>query len=103
MNAKTIRYIAWLAGSLLAIALLFINDYSFSDYGLFASDINETMVYEFLKGIVREFGANSSTARGWAYFLWFVCLAGSIVLSWRHRYKSASVLAEIFKTIHEKT
>ncbi|WP_345888178.1 hypothetical protein [Shewanella algae] len=102
MSDKTIRYIAWATGSLIVLAILFINDGSFSRYGLFASEIKDTMIYDFLIDIVREFGVYLSTARSWAYFLWFACLGGGIFISWKYRFKTADIVGKIFKNIHEK-
>ena len=102
MSDKTIRYIAWGVGSLIVLAILFINDGSFSRYGLFASSINKTMVYDLFKDVVREFGVYSSTARSWAYFLWFACFGFGVFLSWKYRFKTSRILSHIFKSIHDK-
>jgi hypothetical protein len=41
MNDKTIRYIGIGIGFLITLAILYVNDGSFSEYGFFASDIKE--------------------------------------------------------------
>ena len=102
MTDKTVRYISWGVGALLVLALLFLNDGSFSRYGLFATDIKHTMVYDFLKDIVREFGTRSSTSRILAYFLWFGCFGGGIFISWKYRFKTAKIVKTILNSIHEK-
>jgi len=102
MTDKTFRYISWVVGSLLVLTLLFLNDDSFSRYGLFATDIKDTMVYDFLKDIVRYFGVRSSTSRILAYFFWFVFFGVGIFISWKYRFKTTKIVKTIFKSIHEK-
>lgn len=102
MTDKNVRYISWGVGSLLVLAILFLNDGSFSRYGLFASEIKHTMMYDFLKDLVREFGTRSSTSRTIAYFLWFGCFGGGVFISWKYRFKTANIVKKITKSIHEK-
>lgn len=102
MNDKTIRYIGIGVGSLITLAILYVNDGSFSKYGFFASDIKHTMIYDLLRNIVGGFGAHYSTTKSWAYFLWFACLAGGVWFSWKIRFKIASVITKVFKSIDEK-
>jgi hypothetical protein len=102
MTDKIVRYISWGVGSLLVLALLVLNDDSFSMYGLFATDIKDTMVYDFLKDIVRDFPIRSSTSRTLAYFLWFGCFGGGIFISWKCRFKTAKIAKTILNSIHEK-
>ena len=102
MTDKTIRYISWGVGSLLFLVILFLNDGSFSRYGLFASEIKHTIIYDILRGVVRKFGAGSSTSRDLAYFLWFVCLGGGIFISWKYRFMSSNLVKKILNAIHEK-
>ena len=101
-SGKSIRYVAWAAGSLITLAILCINDGSFSRHGFFAGDIKDAMVFDLLTDIICEFGAYLSTARSVAYFLWFACLAGGVYLSWKYRFKTAKIVGAVLKNIHEK-
>lgn len=98
---KTERYLAWGGGTIFTLILLLINSGSFLKYGLLANDIPHTMVYDFLKDGLREFGARSSTSRSLAYFLWYVVFGGGVFVSWKFRFKTASVVHTVLRNIHK--
>jgi hypothetical protein len=98
MSEKTIRYITWASTSLVVIAFLFIRGrYSFG-HGLFTSEIEYTMVFNFVEHFVSSYLA----IKRWGYFLWFVCLGGGLFISWKYRFKTASIISNVFKNINEK-
>ena len=102
MNKKNVRYISWAIVSLMCLAILMINDGSFSRHGLFVTDINDTMIYELYRGIARSANAGFSASKNWAYFLWYLTLATSIFISWKIRFKTAVVIGKILSNLHEK-
>jgi hypothetical protein len=90
MNEKAERYIAWGLVSLLSITLLFLNDSSYSDDPIFTKRVKETMIYHSLRDIF---------PRGFAYYLWYACLAAAIYVPWRYRGKIASFLKKIHESV----
>ncbi|WP_067866816.1 hypothetical protein [Neptuniibacter marinus] len=101
MSEKIVRYAAICIGLAVTLAILYINDGNFSRYGLFAQSIKDTAAFDILRQIAKEF-TRYSTARNWAYFLWFVCLGTGLLLSWKCRFKTATVLTKLIKYIHKK-
>jgi predicted RNA-binding Zn-ribbon protein involved in translation (DUF1610 family) len=93
MNEKIVRYLAIGVGILITMAILHIDAGSFVDDGLFAWNIQDTMVFELLKH------RNDEEI---AYVLWFVCFGGGVFLSWKYRLKTAGILIKVIKTIHKK-
>ncbi len=55
--------------------------------GLFGSDINDTMVFDFYVDLTRT--------KGGAYFFWWVTLVGGIYLSWKYRFKTVKILEKL--------
>ena len=98
---KSERYIAWGLGIILTLAILFLNNGSFSRYGFFASDIQHTMLYDSLKDSLRRFDISSSASRNLAYFLWFSLFGLGVYMSWKHRFKTATIVHRVLSRIHD--
>ncbi|MGR5530856.1 hypothetical protein ACPV40_14785 [Vibrio alfacsensis] len=99
MTEKKVRYLAWLLGAVIAIALCFLSEKSFVRYGLFSMNVKDTFVYEVLRSTLRSSGALTSTSREYAYFLWYVVLFGGVFFSWVIRFKVADFLKSIDKKV----
>jgi len=103
MSNKTIRYIAIMLGVITTLIVTFSADSSYIRSGMFDSEVERTLLYNILKDIIKAFGAYTSTSKKWAYFLWFIFLIGGLYSAWRFRFKTASIITKISKSIHEKT
>ena len=100
VNEKIVRYISIGIGVLITFIILHIYNESFVDGGLFAWYIQDTMVFELLRGFTHEIDYRNDEEI--AYFLWFVCFGGGVFLSWKYRVKTAGVLIKMIKALHEK-
>ena len=100
INEKIVRYISIGIGVLITFIILHIYNESFVDGGLFAWYIQDTMVFELLRGFIHEIDYRNDEEI--AYFLWFVCFGGGVFLSWKYRVKTAGVLIKMIKAVHEK-
>ncbi len=93
------RYCAWAVGSILILGVMFINNSSFVRYGFFASNINQTMMFDLLQNIFGGIGKYSNS-RNYSYFSWFVCFSLGILLSWKCRFDVAEILKKLLMKIH---
>ncbi len=97
VTSKAFRYLAIGVSVLITLVILHINDGPFFDDGIFAWYIQDTMAFELLRELFGGYGHNDE-----AYFLWFVCFGGGVLLSWKCRFKMAGVLIKVAKAIHKK-
>lgn len=102
LTDKAIKYFGLFVGVLLVFILLLINENTFG-YGLFANDIYNTWVYNFLiENIVGSEKYYDSDEEFLAYFLWFLCFGIGVFLSWKYRVKTANLISKILTKIHKE-
>ena len=101
MSDKQYRYIGFATGCVVILILWFLNDKSFRWYGLFASSIKDTMVFDILVDMVRPVVGRSSS-RDSAYFLWFVSLGVGFYGFWLLRNKTGKVIKTLTSKVHDR-
>lgn len=89
LDDKTVSYIA-LALSIIVVLMEFFFNSKPLRYGLFATEIRYTFIYDLSRDIVSDNEV--------AYFIWFALLGGSLYYAWRLR----DVVAVFIRKVHNK-